>query len=159
MVGFVRVEPNGPKPCDLAIVGESPGKQEVIEGRGFCGPSGKMLWGGDDLIGSIMDRPRETCWVTNVCKVPLPEAEWAELSSEKRQVHIEELSIELRLVQPKLVLAFGARACKVLYPGFTNMTSCQGKYVYSPEGYIVMALWHPAYILRGNPRAITMYPS
>lgn len=154
---MTRVEPNGPSPCDLAIVGESPGKQEVKEGRGFCGPSGKMLWAvngvGDDLIGTIMGRPRDTCWVTNVCKVPLPEEEWLALDSSNQQVHINELSSELRRVQPKVVLAFGARANKVLYPGFTSMTDCQGKIVYSREGYAVVPLWHPAYVLRGNPEA------
>jgi hypothetical protein len=33
------------------------------------------------------------------------------------------------------------------------MTECQGKAVYSNNGYLVMPLWHPAYILRGNPEA------
>jgi DNA polymerase len=151
----MRVEADGPVPCDLAIVGEAPGKMEVKEGRGFCGPSGKVLWGGHNLIGEFVGRPRETCYVTNVCKEEMPEHEWEKLTYAERQVHITELRGELLKVQPKIVLAFGRRASQVLVPGFTTMTGDAGKAVWNRDmNCIVMALWHPAAMLRGNTKVL-----
>lgn len=152
-----RCEPDGPCPCDLAVVGEAPSTEELKQNRGFCGPSGKMLWDGElNLIGGIVGRPRETCYVTNVCKIWMPEDEWQRLTYKEREPHVNSLHDELRRVLPKVVLAFGRRACSALYPGFRGIKLDQGKPKH-PEGktYIVMPLWHPAAYLRGNQEALT----
>lgn len=148
-----RVPPDGPCPCDLAVVGESPGKQEVAEGRGFVGRSGKVLWGGDDLIGSVVGRPRETVWVTNVCKHPLPEDEWVHLSHNQKAKYVDELRRELDMVEAKVVITFGARAGSVLIPGFSTMTNESGKHRVVGKK-IIVPCFHPAAMLRGNPKVL-----
>ena len=152
------VPPDGPVPNDIAICGESPGAEEIKQGRGFCGPSGKLLWGGEyDLIGGIVGRPRESCYVTNVCKEPMDEYQWKQLTYHQREDNYHRpLRNELLKVNPKVVLAFGRRACMALCPMFTSITQDQGVPRQGEGvGYIVMPLWHPSAYLRGTQRALT----
>ncbi len=151
----ITVSPDGPVPCDLAVVGEAPGREEIKAGRGFVGPSGRMLWGEGEkdlnLMWEIARRPRESCYVTNVCKEPMPDAEWWKLSQEQREGFEAQVRTELVGVQPRLVLAFGRRASVALVPGFGTMRDDHGKPTLGHGGhYIAMALWHPAAYLRGN---------
>lgn len=153
------VPPDGPVPCDLAVVGEAPSHAEVAEGRSFVGPSGRILWpieqGDLGLIETVADRPRHTCYVTNVCKTQMPDAEWWKLSMGQRDAYAKALVNELKVVQPRLVLAFGRRAAVALVPGFNTMPADHGKPVLGTTGkYVVMALWHPAAYLRGNAEAL-----
>ncbi len=149
----MRVEPDGPVPCDLAAVGESPGRVEEERGRGWVGPAGRVLWGGHNFIPAILGRERETVYCSNVCKVPLPDNEWNRLSAVDQSLYTREIREELERVQPKVVLAMGRRACSALIPGFYSITREHGKPRWGyGEHYIVMPLWHPAAGLRGNAR-------
>jgi DNA polymerase len=149
------VPPDGPAPCDLVVVGEAPGREEMKQGRGFVGPSGRLLWGGEyDLIGGIVGRPRDTVYVTNVCKVPMPDEDWGTLSSEEKAAYIEVLRVEIDDIQPRVVLCFGRRACQALVPGFVSIGVDQGKPRWGDGRYVVMPLWHPAAHLRGNAAVI-----
>ena len=56
-----KVYPDGPIPARLAIVGEGPGRDEVEDGYGFVGPSGKLLW----YLAGCKGIKREDVWVTN----------------------------------------------------------------------------------------------
>jgi uracil-DNA glycosylase family 4 len=56
-----KVLPDGPIPARIAFVGEGPAQKEIIEGRGFVGPSGKLLW----YIANACGIFREDVWVTN----------------------------------------------------------------------------------------------
>jgi uracil-DNA glycosylase family 4 len=152
-----RVEPDGPVPCDLAVVGQDPDAEEERRGRGFVGRSGEILWGGEyDLIGSILGRPRDTVYVSYLCKQRIPDNEWARLTNHQKAYYWEEIKAELRKISPKVVLAFGKRVCQALVPGFRSITRDQGQPVWGyGETYIVMPLWHPAAYLRGNTNVIT----
>ena len=58
-----KVLPDGPIPAKRVLIGEGPGEREEIEGRGFVGPSGALLWYLDEAVGTP---PREqSTWVTN----------------------------------------------------------------------------------------------
>ena len=152
---MIYVPPDGPVPCDLAVVGEAPGRVECEEGRSFVGPSGKVLWGGHDLMVVMANRPRETCYVTNVCKEPIPDADWWRLSLAEREQHQKSLMAELGNVKPQLVLAFGRRAAMATVPDFGTMHADHGKPTLNVAGkFIAMALWHPAAYLRGNNEAL-----
>lgn len=56
-----KVLPDGPIPARIAFVGEEPGEQETVEGRGFVGPSGQLLW----MLAEQAGIKREDVWVTN----------------------------------------------------------------------------------------------
>ena len=147
------VAADGPVPCDLAVVGEAPSHEEIKQGRPFVGPSGGILWGKQDLIGTIVGRARETVFVTNVCKIPMPDDEWQKLSWRERNPYFDELRRELKLVKPKLVLCFGRRACQALVPAFQGVQNDHGK-ARLGAGFIVLPLWHPSAFLRGNRRVL-----
>jgi DNA polymerase len=153
----IRVEPDGPIPCDLAVVGQDPGKEEEEQGRGFVGRAGQILWGGEyDLIGGLLGRHRDTVYVSNVCKQRITDQEWERLSGYQRAYYYEALRAELGDVQPKVVLAFGRRACEALVPSFRSISRENGKARWGyNEDYIVVPLWHPAAFLRGNKDVIT----
>jgi uracil-DNA glycosylase len=57
----IKVLPDGPIPARLVFCGEEPGGQELIQGKGFVGPSGRLLWDFAKLAG--IDRSQ--VWVTN----------------------------------------------------------------------------------------------
>ena len=155
------VPPDGPVPCDLAVVGESPGREEAALGRSFVGPAGRVLWARDgiglDLMVTMAQRPRETVYVSNVCKIPLPEDRWIKLSQTERDTYSEEIRAELIAVEPKLVISVGSRASKVLIPGFDKISAEHGKAKLGHGGkYLVLPIWHPAAYLRGNSDALGM---
>lgn len=56
-----KVLPDGPVPAKICYVGEGPGYNEVIEGRGFVGASGGVLW----TLTEAMGFSRSEVWVTN----------------------------------------------------------------------------------------------
>lgn len=57
----VKVMPDGPVPAPIAFVGEEPGNTELVEGRGFVGPSGQILW----MLAQSAGFTREDVWVSN----------------------------------------------------------------------------------------------
>jgi len=61
-----KVFPDGPMPARIVFVGEEPGNQEKMDGRGFGGPSGQLLWHMAREVG--LDRSE--VWTTNaaLCK-------------------------------------------------------------------------------------------
>ena len=149
------VPPDGPEPCDLVACGEAPSHEEEKEGKGWVGPAGKILWGGDyDLIGSIVGRQRETVRCTNVVKVKCPDDDWQNWTDAEREAIYIDLRAEIAAGEPKVVLAFGRRACLGLAPNFYSMRSENGKPRMGYGDYIVLPLWHPAAALRGNAKVI-----
>jgi uracil-DNA glycosylase family 4 len=148
------VEADGPRDAAVAVCGEAPGPQEIAAGRGFVGPSGKILWnpGGDNDLMGLYGYPRESVYVTNVTKYECNDAAWRALSQEERDRHVTLIRHELStLLSLKVVVAIGVRACQALVPGFTTMTECHGRAVVGYDGlYVVLPVFHPAAYLRGN---------
>lgn len=148
------VHPDGPVPCEFAVVGEAPASEEVREGRGFVGPSGALLW---PLMGGLAKLRRSDCYVTNLCKTPLDN----DLDGDDKLSPAEfddwktKLIDELEHVKPKRILAVGALAAKALLGDrYTNMTACNGigfsfQYQRSVNWALVVPTWHPAAALRG----------
>lgn len=145
----MRVEADGPSPCNWAVVGEGPGQEECDRGRGFVGPSGKLLW---PLVRTYGRLGRHECYVTNLSKerldddLPpeekLPPARFAACQAE--------LVAELYTVRPRRVLAVGALAARALMgEAFTTMDACSGMEWKSPDGWTVVPGFHPAAALRG----------
>lgn len=51
-------------PATYVLVGEAPGHQEIDQGRGFVGASGKLLWNMLERVG-VPPREDGPIWVTN----------------------------------------------------------------------------------------------
>lgn len=147
---MIYVKPDGPKPCRYVIAGEAPAREEVAQGRGFVGPSGRLLW---PLLWRLAGLERPQCYVTNLCKHPLDN----DVSGEEKLEDAEFerwaalLREEVRSVRPEVVLAVGALAAKgLLGDEFTDMATCNGMGFRSADGYVVVPTWHPAAALRGG---------
>lgn len=151
MIGWDSyVRPDGPVPCKYAMVGEAPVNEEIRVGRGFVGPSGKLIW---PLMRRLANLSREEVYVSNLCKLPLdidlPSDE--KMDEEDFRICAAALQAELRQVKPEVVLAVGVLAARgLLGDDFTKMEVCNGVGFKHSDGYVVVPTWHPAAALRGG---------
>jgi DNA polymerase-1 len=167
----------GPDQADVVIVGMAPGETEVVLGKPFIGPSGKLLNAGLAAAGL----KREDVYVTNAvlcasrvngANVPVPAA--ALKACQQR------LYEEIRQHQPKVVVVMGNEALHAL--GFAEKISdCRGRerwvtyeelrtalhkgrrkrdldgLHFSDEwargGFYLLPTYHPAFVLRSPDRA------
>ena len=127
----------------VVCVGEAPGKHEDETGRPFVGRAGRLL---DRLLMSI-GLPRTSVYICNVLKSrpprnrdPLPEEIAACAPYLLRQ---------LALIEPEVIIAFGAFAARMLLETKSPLGRLRGT-VHSYSGYPVVATYHPAALLR-NP--------
>jgi len=150
----------------LMVVGEAPGETEDKEGRPFCGRAGKLL----DKMLDYIGLNRENVYVTNIVKVrptQLPLDITSSIYSNVTMIKLqnrtptdEELESwklpllkELNETQPKVILALGNCASKVLLQATDGITKLRGKaYPLKLEVYFwkvcVIPTYHPAYLLR-----------
>lgn len=150
-----RVEPEGPVPAKIMIVGEAPGADEERRGRPFVGRSGELL---DKLLAGAQIS-RSECYVTNVFKVRPPKNDVGKfINLEARQIEESqffinsrtELYTEIELVKPNIIVALGRTALYAL-TGQTKIGSYRGSVLplELADGK-VLATYHPAAALRVN---------
>ena len=133
----------GDEAARLVCVGEAPGAVEDETGRPFVGRAGKLL---DRLLMTI-GLPRESVFICNVLKSrppnnrdPLPEEVEACSPFLRRQ---------LELIDPVVIVAFGAFAARTLLESKASLGKLRGA-VHRYAGYPLVATYHPAALLR-NP--------
>jgi DNA polymerase len=119
--GKKKVYPDGPIPAHITFIGEEPGKVEVQKGKGFVGPSGKLLW---HQLCARWRIKREHVWVTNtlLCKsenvrlssgAVLPKDEVQKLAA---KCCMGRLLSELCVIDPVTCVPLGNLALKALLP-------------------------------------------
>jgi uracil-DNA glycosylase family protein len=142
----------GPARALLMMVGEQPGDKEDLAGRPFVGPAGKLL----DRAVAQLGWDREKLYVTNAVKHF--KYEWRG----KRRMHKTPaqreaeachhwLESELRLVQPRAIIALGATAARSLLGHPVAVTKLRGQWMEDPAGRRVLVTLHPSALLRGDP--------
>lgn len=104
-----RVHGNGPKPCDIALFGERPGKAENAKGKPFVGPAGQML---DQYLFHNSGIDRSNVFVSNVCRTYAEHPPTAEELQRDRN----DLIRELYEVNPKFIGLLGQHAVNVFLP-------------------------------------------
>lgn len=113
------VHPDGPIPAKICFIGEEPGRTEERKGRGFVGPSGRLLW---DILGPACGFSRRDVWVTNaaLCRAErirlsngaeLPKDTVKQLAA---QCCRQRLLDELRVVDPVVVVPLGNIALRAV---------------------------------------------
>jgi uracil-DNA glycosylase family protein len=141
----------GPTDAPLFLAGEQPGDREDVEGHVFVGPAGRVL--DEALEAAGIDR--EKIFITNVVK----HFRWR--PSGKRRLHERPtvanvracrpwLDLELDIVRPKVVVALGATAARVLIGPEVRLTETRGVVLEpaQPGGPQRLATIHPSAILR-----------
>ncbi len=151
----------GPKNAKIAIVGESPGDEEVKQGVPFVGAAGKLLDGMLEEAGI----KRSECYITNLLdEQPDPSA----LSSTARNnfgvlyedvarkspssrllTAVQRCHLELDAVRPHVILALGNEPLRWL-TGQRGITDWRGSVLPGVPGGVakVLPTYHPAAILR-----------
>ncbi len=138
--------------AEVMFVGEAPGEREDATGRPFVGAAGKFL---DQLLASVGLR-REEVYITNILKCRPPG------NRDPREDEIAActpyLWRQIELIKPKVIIALGRHAARVLYAKaglkWTNMSKKHGSVVEaSINGHRVLlaVTYHPAAALY-NPR-------
>lgn len=131
----------------ICIVGEAPGEDEDLQSAPFVGRSGKLL---DQTITSLGLDPAQDIYVCNIIKCRPPNnrrPEETEINS-----CIDYLDEQLKIVNPKVVIALGSTSINSLLPANTlGITKIRGrffKYGKTP----LLPTYHPSYVLRNGGR-------
>lgn len=139
----------GPKAAAMILVGEQPGDYEDVAGKPFVGPAGKIM----DQALEEAGIDRKQVYVTNAVK----HFKWEPRG--KRRIHQKPnsreiaacrpwLEAELRIVNPKLVVAMGATAAQTIFGPSFRVTRERGKVLSSKLAPRVLATVHPSSLLR-----------
>jgi len=140
----------GPARAEVMFVGEQPGDQEDRAGHPFVGPSGRLL--DEALAEAGIDRDR--VYVTNAVK----HFKFEQKELTRRRLHKKPnaaevracnpwLQEEIRLVQPRVIVALGSTAAQALLGKSFRVTERRGEPVASEWG-TVLATVHPSAVLR-----------
>lgn len=144
--GAVLVFGEGPAPSRVMIIGEAPGRVETRELRPFVGRAGSFFV---NILEEVFKRPRGAFYITNVVKfwptIPATRLRTRPPTTGERAFFIPYLEHEIDIVSPRVIIAVGKTAFSAILPsaGFTP-----GKWAATAGGIPVMAVYHPAYILR-----------
>ena len=144
---------DGSMKSGLLLIGEAPGKDEVLQGRPFVGKAGKNLDAFLDVLG--MDRP-DIC-ITNVCKFrPHRISEKGTVSnrpptvSEIKQAQAFLLK-EIALLDPKLIVTLGNTPLRAVLGDYSaTIGDCHGRAIranIAGKPRELFALYHPASII------------
>lgn len=136
---FGKGNPN----AKVMLIGEGPGADEDKQGEPFVGKAGQLL---TDILKAIKFT-REEVYIANVVKCR-PPANRTPFPAEI-EACMPYLQKQIELVEPKLILLFGATAVLGLLGKKATLSSLRGK-VFDYGSARVMVTYHPAALLR-NP--------
>lgn len=131
----------------IMFVGEAPGKNEALQGRPFCGASGRVL---NQLLESAGIK-REEVYITNIVKDRPPENR--DPSDWEKELYAPFLDRQIEIIQPKVVAALGRHSMEYLMKHFgledklEPISQAHGKAFESKASYgkvYIVALYHPA---------------
>src|SRR5271157_3452117 len=146
----------GDPEAELMFVGEGPGADEDEKGEPFVGRAGQLL---NNMI-KAMGITREQVYIANIvkCRPPgnrTPEREECETCSPF-------LMRQIAAIKPKVIVALGATAAKILLAMNSSMMQLRGRFFeFRPtgvrsndpnwDGCKLAVTYHPAFLLR-DPR-------
>jgi uracil-DNA glycosylase len=137
----------------LMLVGEQPGDVEDREGHPFVGPAGHLL---HELLAEAGLTKRQV-YLTNAVK----HFKWRPSGSGKRRIHDKPswsetqacghwLDLELKAVQPKLVVCLGATATSLLFGRDARVGVLRGRPLALADGRPALVTIHPSAVLRAR---------
>ena len=135
----------GAQDAEVLFIGEGPGEQEDLQGEPFVGRAGKLL---DDML-ELIDLDRSKVYIANMVKCRPPK--------NRDPLGIEQeacekwLTAQIELLRPRIIVCLGRiAAMKYIRPDF-KISREHGQWTVREDGVMVMALYHPAALLR-DPR-------
>lgn len=133
----------GDKNAALMIIGDMPTEEDDALGHAFSGEAGALL----TAMLKAMGYQREQVYLTNIVKCRTEQKQ--EPGNESATSCEPYLLRQIKLVQPKLILALGNFAAQRLLKSKSTMTRLRGQFHYV-EGISapVLVTYHPAYLLQ-----------
>ena len=133
--------------ADWLLIGEAPGFEEDRQGQPFVGRSGQLL---NNMLYAL-GLSREQIFITNILKCRPPKNR----DPKPEEIHTcaSYLRQQIDHIQPKIILAIGKFAAQNLIKTEQTIGKIRGRsYQYEDTGIIIVATYHPAYLLR-TPQA------
>ncbi len=96
----------------IMLIGEAPGKNEVLKGRPFCGKAGKIL---DNLLHSI-NIQRNDVYITNIVKDQPPNNR--DPLEQEIEIYSCFLDRQIDIIQPEIIVGLGRFSCNYLLNKF-----------------------------------------
>lgn len=127
----------------VVCVGEAPGAREDETGRPFVGRAGQLL----DRLLLTVGLERESVYICNVLKSRPPNNR--DPQPDEVQACSPFLLRQLDLIQPEVIVAFGAFAARTLLETKSALGRMRGS-IHRYAGFPVVVTYHPAALLR-NP--------
>ena len=132
--------------AQLMLVGEAPGAEEERQHKPFVGPAGQLL----DRITEAIGLAREEVYISNIVKYR-PKVFGAQTGNRKPDneeidAFLKYIMAEIDVVQPDLIIAFGATAAQGLLGSKDSVGTMRGR-SYSLKGIPVVVTYHPSYLL------------
>ena len=138
--------------AEVMVVGQNPGADEVGMGEPFVGASGHVF---NDALERIVGLKRKDVYITNVVKC------YTQANRKPTQAEVDNccdfLDLEVKLVQPKVIVALGALAFKAT-TGMSGIMKHCGEVLVGPR-YLtpVIAMLHPSPYNTNNPERREMF--
>lgn len=134
----------GNENTDVLFVGEGPGEQEDLKGEPFVGRAGKLL----DTMLELINLDRSKIYIANIVKCRPPQNR--DPRPEEKAACENWLKEQIRLINPKIIVCLGRIAAAYFIGDDFKISRDHGRF-YDIDGRRVMALYHPAALLR-DPR-------
>lgn len=134
----------GSRTAEVLFIGEGPGEQEDLKGEPFVGRAGKLL---DDML-SIIDLNRSNIYIANMVKCRPPQNR--DPLNAEQDACMDYLRNQVALLRPKIIVCLGRIAAMKIIGGDFKISRDHGQW-YERSGVQMMALYHPAALLR-DPR-------
>ena len=123
--------------AEVMFVGETPGKNEDLQGLPFVGQAGKLL---DELLGSI-GFDRSEVFIANVLKCRPPGNR--DPQTEEINICKDHLVEQIKIIDPKVICTLGKFSTQLLLNTDKGITGLRGK-VFKIDNHIIMPINHPA---------------
>ena len=127
--------------ADWLFIGEAPGADEDQQGEPFVGRAGQLL----NAMLNALGLTREQVLIANVLKCRPPNNR--DPRPEETAACESFLQQQIKLIQPKIIVALGRHAAHSLLKTDQALASLRGR-VHSYENTPLVITYHPAYLLR-----------
>ncbi|MEG2420293.1 MAG: uracil-DNA glycosylase [Oscillospiraceae bacterium] len=134
----------GCETAEVLFIGEGPGEQEDLKGEPFVGRGGLLL---DDMLGAI-GLDRTNIYIANMVKCRPPQNR--DPLGVEEDACIGYLRNQVALLKPKIIVCLGRVAAQRIIDEKFKITEQHGLF-FSKKGVEMMAIYHPAFLLR-DPR-------
>lgn len=140
----IKVFGTGNPAARIALIGEGPGRDEVLQLKPFVGAAGQLL----DKIMAAIGLSREELFFTNsvLCRTDDKNRTPTKLEYTNCRTRLFE---ELSIVNPKFILLVGSTALKTVMGDNLKVMESHGKWftLLSNPCYYYYSILHPAWIL------------